>query len=134
MTRKRAHAQDQAQSIIDSGEVEVFEVETWSDEEDMGLHLAEWRLGKPGGQSKFERGGVRMETRTVTIPRYEQHEGIYSIEVTLPWVCPVCGGPRGEPYPVRSYDGSRCMIVDGWKNECGHVDRYSDVRKEVAVA
>lgn len=77
---------------------------------------------------------ARTETRTVVIPRYEQHEGIYSMTVTLPWVCPVCGGARGEPHPVRSYDGNRHMTVDGWTNECGHVDKYNDVRKEAAAA
>lgn len=33
MTRKRAHAQDLAQSICDLGETDVTEVETWSDDD-----------------------------------------------------------------------------------------------------
>lgn len=36
-SRKRAHAQDLAQSIIDSGVTDVEEVETWSD-----YDLYEW--------------------------------------------------------------------------------------------
>jgi hypothetical protein len=75
-----------------------------------------------------------METKTVVIPRYEQHDGLYTTVVKLQWVCPVCGGPRGEPQSVRSYDGSRFMIVDGWQNPCGHTDKYSDVRKEAGLS
>lgn len=75
----------------------------------------------------------QAETRTVTIPAKDQHEGIYVVVVTLPWVCPVCGGPRGEPGPVCSYDGSLRMTVDGWRNECGHIDKYSTVRKEAGM-
>lgn len=34
MSRKRAHAQDEAQSIIDSGETDIVTaVETWSDDD-----------------------------------------------------------------------------------------------------
>jgi hypothetical protein len=50
--------------------------------------------------------------------------------VTVDWVCPHCKGPRGEPFKIPSYDGSRRMIVDGWKNPCGHVDKYADVVDE----
>jgi hypothetical protein len=68
--------------------------------------------------------------RTVTIPACDQHEGILSIKVTLNWICPVCGGPRGEPFKTFSYDGSRKLYCDGWINPCGHVDKYSAVREE----
>lgn len=71
-----------------------------------------------------------METKTVTVPRSAQHQGFYSVELFLNWVCPVCGGPRGEPYKTISYDGSMRLSVDGWNNPCGHVDKYSDVRVE----
>lgn len=67
--------------------------------------------------------------RIVTIPAREEHEGFYQVDVVLPWTCMVCGGPRGEPAPVRSYDGSRWMMVDGWTNPCGHVEKYSAIRK-----
>jgi hypothetical protein len=68
--------------------------------------------------------------RTVTIPAGEQHEGLHSMRVTLPWTCPQCGGPRGEPFETTSYDGSRRLGCDGWKNPCGHVDGYAAVRQE----
>lgn len=71
-----------------------------------------------------------MDTRTVLIPACVQHEGIYSILVKVQWVCPVCGGPRGEPFNILSYDGSLRMQVQGWTNPCGHVDKYGDVRRE----
>ena len=73
-----------------------------------------------------------MKTRLehVTIPACDEHEGIYKVTVCLRWVCPVCGEPRGEPHPVRSYDGSLTMIVHGWFNPCGHIDKYAAVRSE----
>lgn len=75
-----------------------------------------------------------MTTRQVTIPACVEHEGIYSITALLPWVCLECGGPRGEPSKVLSYDGSRRMVVDGWTNPCGHVEKYSDVRAALTPA
>ena len=73
-----------------------------------------------------------MKTQTVTIPAGPMHEGYYRLTVTLPWTCPTCGGPRGEPFDGHSYDGSRSLRVSCWINPCGHVDYYSDVRNEWA--
>ena len=70
-------------------------------------------------------------TRKVTIPARVAHEGIHSMTVELNWFCPVCGEPRGEPLETISYDGSRRLGVHGWKNPCGHVDKYSAAREEV---
>lgn len=75
-----------------------------------------------------------VATRTVTIPAREQHDGYYGRRVTLRWVCPICGGPRGEPTHGFSYDGSRRLPVDMWTNPCGHVDKYSAVRAEADAA
>jgi hypothetical protein len=75
---------------------------------------------------------MNEETRQVIIPAHAEHEGIYSRTVTLRWECPDCGGPRGDIYNAISYDGSRRLHVHGWLNPCGHVDYYSDVRKEAA--
>lgn len=69
----------------------------------------------------------------VTIPAYETHHGLYSMTVTISATCPKCGGPRGETYKGFSYDGSLRLVVDCWKNPCGHVDYYEDVRKEVCI-
>ena len=68
---------------------------------------------------------------TVTIPACEQHEGFYSMTVTISDYCPKCGSKRGVPYKGFSYDGSRRLTVDLWNNPCGHVDKYSDIRQEV---
>ncbi len=68
--------------------------------------------------------------RTVRIPGSTDHAGQHLITVTLRWVCPTCGGPRGRVRPAISYDGSRRLGCDGWSNACGHVDFYADVRAE----
>lgn len=72
----------------------------------------------------------KAEIKTVSIPAYEQHEGLNSIDINLRWVCPICGKPRGEIKTGYSYDGSLRLPVDTWKNPCGHIDKYADVRKE----
>lgn len=69
----------------------------------------------------------------VTIPICTQHAGYpgnikkYQIKDE----CPKCGKKRGiERWEGPSYDGSRRLYVDCWKNECGHIDTYSEIRKE----
>ncbi len=71
------------------------------------------------------------EERTVTIPAREQHAEYSSITVTLPWVCRACDAPRGEPIRTTSWDGSRQLAVDSWSNPCGHVEKYSKVRRDL---
>lgn len=68
--------------------------------------------------------------RTVQIPACEMHEGMHAVNVTVPWECSQCGGPRGEVFRTISYDGSRRLGCDGWTNPCGHVDKYAAVRQE----
>lgn len=68
--------------------------------------------------------------KEVYIPACDEHEGVYGMVVKLYWVCPVCGGPRGEVKNVRSYDGSRILYCNGWSNPCGHIDKYYMVREE----
>lgn len=70
------------------------------------------------------------ETTTVKIPALEMHEGYWASTVTLDWKCPKCGGPRGEPFDTISFDGSRRLHCHGWRNPCGHIDYYNDVRDE----
>ena len=74
-----------------------------------------------------------LPTRTVEIPTKKKHEGFpfNRAEVELVWLCPECGGPRGEVERGHSFDGSQRLTVDTWENPCDHVDKYSDVRKEV---
>lgn len=74
-----------------------------------------------------------LPVMTVRIPRVQQHEGWHAVEVTLIWECPTCGGPRGEVYDTLSYDGSRRLAVNGWKNPCGHTDYYDAVRREAGL-
>lgn len=71
--------------------------------------------------------------RTVTIPGREEHDGYFSIDVTLRWVCPTCAMPRGEPYPTHSFDGSRRLSIHGWKNPCDHIDKYAACRHEAEL-
>jgi hypothetical protein len=66
----------------------------------------------------------------VTIPAKIPHEGIYSIVVTSRGTCPTGGQQRGKPAQGTSYEGSRRLSVDMWENPCGHIDKYSAVRKE----
>ena len=70
--------------------------------------------------------------QTITIPSISEHGGYEwnLVTITLDWNCPVCGGPRGEVFRTISYDGSRRLACDGWRNPCGHVDSYAAVRKE----
>lgn len=76
-----------------------------------------------------------MTTRIVTIPACIEHGGYpgNAINVQVEWVCPECGGPRGETYETLSFDGSRRLGVDGWSNPCGHIDLYSELRAEAAA-
>ncbi|MBE9178737.1 hypothetical protein IQ268_09210 [Oculatella sp. LEGE 06141] len=74
-----------------------------------------------------------MTIQTVFIPSTDEHEGVYFARYRVKWVCPACGGQRGEIFPIRSYDGSRSQVCDGWRNPCGHIDRYSQVRQEAAT-
>lgn len=71
-----------------------------------------------------------VQIKLVTIPACEQHEGFYKEIVKLKWICPICGKERGKVEKVRSYDGSLYLYCDGWKNHCGHVDKYSKIREE----
>ncbi|GAA0494238.1 hypothetical protein Ade02nite_20520 [Paractinoplanes deccanensis] len=76
---------------------------------------------------------MTVTTKTVRIPSCEQHEGFHSVEVTVLWECPTCGGPRGEVFDTLSYDGSRRLSVHGWRNPCGHIDGYATVRREAGI-
>lgn len=68
----------------------------------------------------------------VTIPGRRVHEGLSMnlITIEISDTCPVCADPRGEIFETHSFDGSRRLNCDGWKNPCGHVDTYAAVREE----
>ena len=67
--------------------------------------------------------------RTITIPPCRNHSGLFPLRINVLWECPTCGKPRGEIVTAFSYDGSRRLVVDGWKNDCGHIDYYETVRE-----
>lgn len=73
------------------------------------------------------------ERKTVRIPGCVDHAGLHIVAVELVWLCPECGGPRGEPFDTLSYDGSRRLEVQGWVNPCGHTDQYGAVRTEAGL-
>ncbi|MEN2425960.1 hypothetical protein AA0N74_07960 [Chromobacterium vaccinii] len=76
-------------------------------------------------------GIIGTDTRTVTIPGCEEHQGFYRLTLTLPWRCMYCGAPRGEPFETLCYDGSRRLNVNGWENPCGHTEKYSAIRARI---
>lgn len=71
------------------------------------------------------------QVRMVTIPGTENHGGYMALKLVLPWVCRKCGDKRGEPFKVTDWDGDRKMIVDAWRNPCGHIELYSEIRGDL---
>lgn len=76
---------------------------------------------------------MSIETRTITIPACRDHAGWHEATITVPWLCIVCGGPRGEAFDTISYDGSRRLGVSGWTNPCGHVESYAAIREHYSM-
>jgi len=67
----------------------------------------------------------------VQIPAQKEHCGIFLATYEIQDTCPQCGQKRGvKKWKGFSYDGSRRLVVDCWRNECGHIDKYDDIRKE----
>ncbi|MFI6296755.1 hypothetical protein ACIBEJ_34555 [Nonomuraea sp. NPDC050790] len=52
------------------------------------------------------------------------------VTITVPAICTVCGGPRGEVREHQAAVNDHPYIVDVWDNACGHVDMYEDVIQE----
>lgn len=71
--------------------------------------------------------------RSVYVPLVSEHQGYFGGMIVLEWHCPKCGGPRGEVFKTRSYDGSRILDCDGWVNPCGHIDKYADMVAEANI-
>ena len=74
-----------------------------------------------------------LNIKQVTIPARAQHDGFHKCSVNLYWYCPECGGERGELFNTISFDGSRRLGCNGWRNPCGHIDKYDDVRVEAST-
>lgn len=135
-TRYEKHEYQQAKAVIQGAEQlsssgsPVYRYTLWKAQD--GAIWAEHKslLESPEDDYMLIRHG---KVRAVTIPACAEHNGFYSMQVNLYWVCPVCGEPRGEPYDTISYDGSRRLGVHGWQNQCGHIDRYNNVREEAEI-
>lgn len=90
--------------------------------------------GMSTNQAQVDRDGTgNIPQVSVIIPSRETHEGYHSMTVTVPWTCLHCGGPRGHPFDTLSFDGSRRLNVHGWHNPCGHVEKYSEVRRALST-
>lgn len=53
--------------------------------------------------------------------------------VTIPAVCPVCGGPRGEVQGHNACEDGEYFHINVWFNDCGHVDLYDAVLVEAGI-
>lgn len=74
---------------------------------------------------------VRIVNRWWAEPDPGYH-GVRIDEVTVPWVCCTCGGPRGEPYIASQIEDGEALWVHRWENPCGHVDKYRAVAAQAA--
>jgi hypothetical protein len=96
-------------------------------------HMMKTEHSKLWKQATAEDAPAQPERRIVEIP-YLAGNFYTTQHVVLDWICPVCGGKRGDVYRTLSYDGSLRVNCDGWQNPCGHVDKYPDVLKEAQAA
>lgn len=53
--------------------------------------------------------------------------------ITVPWVCPKCGGPRGAICGHNQCEDGEWFHVNVWDNPCGHVDYYSTMLMEAKL-
>ncbi len=51
----------------------------------------------------------------------------YPMTIEISNQCPICGKPRGKPYPYRFREDGQWFVIDKWDNPCGHIDCYSTV-------
>lgn len=75
---------------------------------------------------------TEVERKTITIPLHDDMEAVFSLNVTVPWVCLCCGKPRGEVYKTNRYGGQIWIShVDTWDNPCGHEEAFQMVRDDI---
>lgn len=75
---------------------------------------------------------VRIRDRAVEAPWGSGPISPAVRTVTIPAVCPECGGPRGEPHNLNQCEDGAHYSTDVWANPCGHVDMYPAVAREAA--
>lgn len=71
------------------------------------------------------------ETRTVTVlaPPFTSAD---TLTLTLDWVCPRCGAPRGEVVRRAWFPTAGPVEVDLWRNPCGHLDGLPSLIEEAS--
>jgi hypothetical protein len=76
---------------------------------------------------------VRVRDRASETPWGSGRTNPIVVTVTIPTICPKCGGPRGEAKPLQQHDDGVSYTTDVWQNPCEHLDRYEDVVREAAT-
>ena len=91
----------------------------------------------------MELSEAMTEMRTVTVRDRRAEDAawgssgpftIITRTVTVPWVCPQCGGPRGEIHGMNMCEDGDYAWMNVWGNPCGHIDMYPDVIDEARSA
>ncbi len=54
----------------------------------------------------------------------------YPMGIEISGKCPLCGRPRGKPYPFNFCEDGEWFTVDRWDNPCGHIDYYYNCIRE----
>jgi hypothetical protein len=54
----------------------------------------------------------------------------HPMAVTISAACPLCGCERGDPKQHRFHEDGEWFTVQKWKNDCGHMDLYSNLYRE----
>ena len=71
-----------------------------------------------------------MTVRVIDRGTGRGYNGLAIRTVTIPAVCPTCGGPRGEATGHYFCEDGAWYTCDRWQNSCGHIDMYSAVLAE----
>ncbi|WP_426455394.1 hypothetical protein ACP26L_35980 (plasmid) [Paenibacillus sp. S-38] len=66
--------------------------------------------------------------KTIVIPDRNHHEGLFFLSLDVPHTCIHCGGPRGRLEWGKIWDRGY-LRVNVWKNRCGHVEQYDELRR-----
>lgn len=82
------------------------------------------------GRTGMQAMTVRVRNRAAETPWGSGLTNPQVQTITIPAVCPTCGGERGEPRNLNQCDDGAHYAVDVWDNPCGHVDSYTAVIAE----
>lgn len=84
------------------------------------------------GIAFFEKHCNERAVRKIFIPACDKHDGRLITSLLVNWHCIECGAIRGEPFNAKDWDGDKSLSVTAWKNPCGHVETYAQVREHEA--